>query len=392
MIATLLRSIAAWRNEKQFGRSRLRSLRNLHLSAAWIGHAAAILNPAYFAFVMATGIVSNALFLQGVHGLSDALFAVNLIAYVWLWLLTALRVVRSGRAMAADLSSMRRLFLFFTTVAATDVLAVSLAQRGFAAVALGMWFVALALWLALSYLAFGVPMLSRRARDTDVIDGAWLDAVVATQSLVVAGGAAAFSAAHAVQAYTALPMLWTVGFILYGILVTLLFHRFIHSAIRPHDVTPALWLVMGAAAISANGGAVLIAHSSATPFLHTLAPFLAGGMLAGWAWATWWIPLLVLLEAWKHGTHRIAIGYTPMLWTIVFPLGMYAVATLRLADVAAIPILQSWSLVMTWVAFAAWCATAAGMLAASVHNARMLIGLAHVLAGAPASRHVTGRR
>jgi tellurite resistance protein TehA-like permease len=366
-------------------------LRALRLSAAWIGHAAATLNPAYFAFVMATGIVSNALFLHGARGLSDALLAVNLIAYPWLWLLTALRAVRSGAAMAADLASPRRLFLFFTTVAATNVLAVSVSQRGFAAGALGMWLVALALWLILSYLAFGVPMFSKSARDTDVIDGAWLDAVVATQSLVVAG-AVALPAAHAVQAYIALPMLWAVGFILYGILITLLCLRFIHSALGPDDVTPPLWLVMGAAAISANGGAVLIAHGTATPFLRTLAPFFAGGMLAGWAWATWWIPLLLLLEVWKHGTHRIAIGYTPMLWTIVFPLGMYAAATLRLAGIAAVPILQSWSLVITWVAFAAWCATAAGMLSASMRNTRMLISLAHVLTGPTAGHRITGRR
>lgn len=301
-IAPLRRKHSSAGSEKRSGDRRPHSLRNLHLSAVWIGHAAAALNPAYFGFVMATGIVSNALFLHGARGLSDVLFAVNLIAYAWLWLLTALRAVRSGGAMAADLSSLRRLFLFFTTVAATDVLAVSVAQRGFAVTGLGMWLVALALWLVLSYLAFGVPMFSKRARDTDVIDGAWLDAVVATQSLVVAGGLVALPAAHAVQAYMALPMLWTVGFILYGILITLLFHRFIHSAIRPDDVTPPLWLVMGAAAISANGGAVLIVYSSATPFLRMLAPFLAGGMLAGWAWATWWIPLLVALEAWKPGS------------------------------------------------------------------------------------------
>lgn len=374
------------------GHQRLCPLRTLHLSAAWIGHAAAALNPANFGFVMATGIVSNALLLHGEHALSDALFTVTLIAYVWLWLLTGVRAVRSCAAMAADLSSPRRLFLLFTTVAATNVLAVSVAERGFAAVALDMWLVALALWLILSYLAFGVPMFSKRTRDVDVINGAWLDAVVATQSLVVAGGAAALPAAHAVQAYTALPMLWTVGFILYGILVTLECHRFIHSALRPDDITPPLWLVMGAAAISANGGAVLIVHSSATPFLHMLTPFLAGGMLAGWAWATWWIPLLLLLEIWKHGTHRIAIGYTPMLWVIVFPLGMYAVATHRLAAIAAVPVLQSWSLVITWVAFAAWCATASGMVSASVRNARMLIGLAHALAGPTAGQHLTGRR
>jgi tellurite resistance protein TehA-like permease len=381
-----------WWGGKQSGDRRLSSLRTLRLGAAWIGHAAAALNPAYFAFVMATGIVSNALFLHGEHGLSDALFALNVIAYLWLWLLTALRAVRSCAAIAADLTSPRRLFLFFTTVAATNVLAMSVAQRGFTVAAVGMWLVALVLWLALIYLAFGVPMLSHRARDADVIDGAWLDAVVGTQSLVVAGGAVALPAIHAVQAYIALPMLWALGFILYGILVTLLCHRLIHSALRPDDVTPPLWLVMGAAAISANAGAVLIVHGAVTPFLSSLVPFLSGGMLGGWAWATWWIPLLLLLEIWKHGAHRIAIGYTPMLWTIVFPLGMYAVATFRLAGIAAVPVLQSWSLVFAWAAFAAWCATAAGMLSASMRSARMLIGLAHVMAGPTAGHHAAGRR
>lgn len=81
-----------------------------------------------------------------------------------------------------------------------------------------------------------------------------------------------------------------------------------------------------------------------------------------------------------------------MLWTIVFPLGMYAVATFRLSGLAALPALQSWSLAMTWIAFTGWCATAAGMLSASIRNARMLIGLAHALAGPTAGHRVTGQR
>ena len=70
---------------------------------------------------------------------------------------------------------------------------------------------------------------------------------------------------------------------------------------------------------------------------------IGGVTLATWAWATWWIPLLLLLGLWKHGIHRRSIGYTPMLWSIVFPLGMYAAATLRLSEVAAVPALGSLS-------------------------------------------------
>ena len=42
------------------------------------------LYPGSFALVMATGIISNALFFEGRRDMSDALFVVNLVAYPWL--------------------------------------------------------------------------------------------------------------------------------------------------------------------------------------------------------------------------------------------------------------------------------------------------------------------
>jgi tellurite resistance protein TehA-like permease len=82
-----------------------------------------------------------------------------------------------------------------------------------------------------------------------------------------------------------------------------------------------------------------------------------------WAWATWLIPLLVLLKLWEHGVHGTSITYTPTLWCIVFPLGMYSVASLRLS-MTNIPVLQSFSWAMAWIAFAAWAATAIGLVIA----------------------------
>jgi tellurite resistance protein TehA-like permease len=91
-------------------------------------------------------------------------------------------------------------------------------------------------------------------------------------------------------------------------------------------------------------------------------PFIDGVTLIMWAWATWWIPLLVLFGVWKHVVRRAPLHYTPMLWSLVFPLGMYALASLRLSLAADFAPLRLISAAMVWVAFAAWALTAAGLV------------------------------
>src|SRR5262249_43166369 len=98
---------------------------------AWLDREIALLYPGCFALVMATGIISNAFFLEGRHAVSDALFAANLVAYPWLIALTVLRAVRHGRALWKDLLDPRLVFSFFTIVAGTDVFGIALNLRGF---------------------------------------------------------------------------------------------------------------------------------------------------------------------------------------------------------------------------------------------------------------------
>lgn len=345
-------------------------------AAAWMDHEVSVLDPGCFALVMATGIISNAFFLEGERIIADALFAVNLVAYPWLCALTVLRIARFGAAAWADLLSPRRVFLFFTLVAATDVLGTAIGLRGFPTVALVMWFFAFALWFGLIYLGFSVLMFHNTAEGANVVEGAWLNAIVGTQSLVILGAVGALPAALVgPQGFVLLHMLWTIGLVLYGIFVALLSYRVFFSALKPDDVAPPLWVVMGAAAISVNAGSILIVSGGVTPFLDRIQPFLDGVTLASWAWATWWIPLLLLLGIWKHGLNRIPIGYSPMLWSMVFPLGMYAVATLRLSRFADAPVLGSLSWIMGWIALAAWAATAVGLVVASLRSARTFIGL-----------------
>jgi tellurite resistance protein TehA-like permease len=59
-----------------------------------------------------------------------------------------------------------------------------------------------------------------------------------------------------------------------------------------------------------------------------------------------------------------------MLWSAVFPLGMYSVATLRLSLVADFPLLRTISLAMVWISLAAWAATFIGLAISSWRSFR----------------------
>ncbi len=113
---------------------------------------------------------------------------------------------------------------------------------------------------------------------------------------------------------------------------------------------------------------------SHSAYLEAMRGFVDGVTLIAWSWATWWIPLLVLLGVWKHGAHRVPIRYTPVLWGMVFPLGMYALASLRLSHATGLPALALLSVLMIWVALAAWIATAAGLALSSWRSYRDFVG------------------
>ena len=201
-------------------------LRALRLFGAWTEREIAHLDPGCFAIVMATGIISNAFFLDGRRGLSDGLLAVNLAVYAWLWVATLVRATRFPAALGADLASPRLVFSFFTIVAATDVLALGIDVRGFATVALFMWLAALSMWLILIYLGFAVLTFLNKAGGAKVIDGGWLNAIVGTQSLVILGTQIALLPAHAGPTISVLVhMLWLIGLGMYGILIVLLCYR-----------------------------------------------------------------------------------------------------------------------------------------------------------------------
>src|SRR5262249_1706096 len=88
------------------------------------------LNPGYFALVMATGIVSKAMRLDGADALSGALLGATIVAYVLLAAAYAWRLVRYRREFLADTRAPGRAFAFFAFVAASDVLGARVAGGG----------------------------------------------------------------------------------------------------------------------------------------------------------------------------------------------------------------------------------------------------------------------
>jgi len=281
----------------------------------------------------------------------------------WLLVATIIRILRFPRALWADLIDPRLVFSFFTIVAASDVFGLGLTLRGFGTGAVALWLFALALWICLSYLSFGVLTFLNTAHRANVVHGGWLIAIVGTESLVIVGTLLAprFGSLEDLT-LVAVYSLWGIGIVFYGIFITLFTHRIFFLRLDPAEMGPLFWVVMGAAAISTNAGSTLIANPPPLPFLQAMRPFVDGTTLILWAWGTWWIPLLVILGVWRHVVRRYPLRYHPAYWNLVFPLGMYTVATYRLSLAADYTALQSVSRVMLWVAFAAWVATSVGLL------------------------------
>jgi tellurite resistance protein TehA-like permease len=323
------------------------------------------LYPGYFALVMATGIVSNAALQLGYRGLSQVLLAVNLAAFPVLAGALLVRAARFRHELWIDLTDPRLVFSFFTLVAACDVFGLQLAHRGYTKIAAALWIVSLVVWLALGYFSFSVLTFLNAGSGADVVHGGWLIAIVGTESLALLGAylAPQFGSV-APLAFLAIYALWGIGIVFYGIFITLFSYRLFFLRVEPADVSPLFWVVMGAAAIAANAGALLIVTDPGMAFLRAMRPFLNGATLVLWAWSTWWIPLLVIFGFWKYWVKKEPLAYHAMFWSLVFPLGMYTLATWRLSLAADFPLLQWVSHAMIWVALGAWIVTMIGMVGA----------------------------
>lgn len=334
------------------------------------------MHPAYFAMAMATGVVAIACHLFGLRELAVVLSGINLVAYPALWVLFIARATMFPERVAADLQDHARAPGYFTVVAATGVLGTqAVLLHGQIVVAMVLWWVSVTLWAACTYTIFALLTIGEEKPSlAEGINGGWLVAVVATQAVAVLGSTLEGAVlSDRDLALFVLMCFWLGGGMLYLWIIGLIFYRYMFFPFSPRDLLPPYWINMGAVAISTLAGALLATAAERSALLAPMRPFILGLTVMFWATATWWIPMLLVLGVWRHRVRAVRLSYDPLYWGLVFPFGMYATCTFRLADVLDAPFLLWVARVFVIAATAVWLLTFLGLARRMLYAA--LLGL-----------------
>ncbi len=338
------------------------------VSASWL----ATLFPGYFALVMATGIIAIGAEQQDLAMVADVLFAIAAVAFAVLTVLYLVRLFRYTQRFVDDLTNHATAFAFLTAVASANVVGSGAALiHGAWAVAWVCWATGLVTWVVLVYAALlGVMLRQPKAELGHGINGTWFLLTVATESVAVLGALLLkHYGAHQVLELVSLSA-FTLGIVLYLVVMTLIFFRWTFFPIDPEEMQPPSWIAAGAVAITVLAGSNLLATESISSSLTTLAPFLEGMVILAWATATFWIPVMVAIGVWRHLIKDVPLAYHPSLWAMVFPIGMYGAATDRMSAVTGFDELAGVAEVVTAIALGVWLLVFVGMLASFVPRRR----------------------
>lgn len=315
------------------------------------------LNPGYFALVMASGMVSTAMYHQHAPRLSAALLWVTVASYLTLIAISAVRFVVFRHEFLADLYDSGRAFGLFTFVSATNVLGTRLVIDGHNGVAAGLLLTSTLAWLVLGYLIPWTAVLGTTERPVvRRANGTWFIWVVASQSIAVLAAVLEVEMAEPWRQGLALLAVgsWSVGVFLYGAAGIFVALRLLLYPLRPQDLIPQYWVAMGATAITVLAGARIVEMAEA-PMVNATRGLIAGTSVLFWAFGTWLIPPLIAAGVWRHVVHRISLRYEAPWWSVIFPLGMYGVGSHYLGQADHLPIVYYIGSIQSWIALGAWC-------------------------------------
>lgn len=326
--------------------------------------------PAYFALVMATGIISIALLLKGFELPAFALFYLNILFLLLLLCVFIYRLVAFRAQFVADFKSYQRGPGFFTVVAALCIVGnqfIVLFQNML--IARVLLVLAATAWLIIGYgFFFHITVTEDKKGLKEGINGTWLVVIVAIQALSVLLSFLSEEDHGMVPIYLFVALcLFLLGSVFYLYIMSLIIYRISFFPLNAGELGAPYWINMGATAITTLAGSMLILHVQKVAFIVEILPFLKGFTLLFWAAGTWWIPLLVILGMWRHLVKKVPVpltpeGYDPSYWGMVFPLGMYTVCTFRLSEALAIPFLKIIPQYFIFIALFAWVAVMIGLI------------------------------
>ncbi|WP_433448774.1 tellurite resistance/C4-dicarboxylate transporter family protein [Streptomyces sp. CA-142005] len=331
------------------------------------GHRAAVsaavanLNAGALAFVMGTGIVSTALYVNRADTASAVLLWVALAGYAVLVPAYGWRLLRRRERFAADLLGPRA-FAFLTLAISSNVLAARFVPAGHTAVAGAFLAFGTLGWVVLDY---GVPLTLittlKRGSSLDQVNGTWFLWSVGSESVAVAAASLArVTRGHALAVLAV--VCWAVGLMQYLPTAALVLARLLARPVQPEGLMTSVWIFMGAAAIAALAGVRLIALHPGTTMLSR--PLVIGTSVVLWAFSSWLIPLLLALGVWRHALRRGPLRYELGWWNLVFPVGMYAVTTHELGRATATSWRTSLGRREVRIAVVFWAVVSAAMVAA----------------------------
>jgi tellurite resistance protein TehA-like permease len=330
------------------------------------------LPPGSFAVVMATGIISVGLRLEGVEIASDVLYAVAAATYAVLVVLSVLRLILFRADMVTDATRPATGFTYFTFVAGTAVVGTRISMDGALDVAGGLLLLAFAGWVVLGYVIPWAVVDAKAGRSVlTEVDGSWFVWSVASQSVaVLASSLEPHVDVVLAQALAVLAVLsWGIGLMLYGVIGTAVVIRVLTHGIRPEQLGPEFWVTMGAGAIAVLAGSRVV-EMTHLPMVDAVRASVAAGAVVLWAFATWLVPALVAVGWWRHVRHRIPLDYRPALWSMVFPLGMYAVAGIYLGEADRLPLVGWIGRVFLWLAVVVWVVVSVALVVTVVRRVR----------------------
>ncbi|WP_044311779.1 TDT family transporter [Pseudomonas syringae] len=337
--------------------------------------------PNWFAATMGTGILALALgqlpfVAQWPKALGEALWFFNIVLFCLFTLMYASRWVLFFDE-AKQIFGHSTVSMFFGTIPmglATIIngfLLYGLPRWGGGVVALAevLWWIDVTTALACGVL---IPymMFTRQQHSIDQMTAVWLLPVVAAEVAAASGGLLAPHLADASAQFTMLItsyVLWAYSVpVALSILVILLLRMALHKL--PHEsMAASSWLSLGPIGTGALGMLLLGNDAPAIFAAHGMASIggvaegigLIGGVLF-WGLGLWWMVLALLITG---RYFREGIPFNLGWWGFTFPLGVYAVTTLKLGSMLHLTFFSFFGVVLVLMLTVMWMIVAAKTLA-----------------------------